>query len=103
VIEDANTSHWHIDSDEALAGSNCEKLRTVFDQCGICRIGSDPDRSVVDARLPDHGFDGQRIAYDAKFFSEPRLLRRSRIVFHFLRTTDSVFLLKALLLRVTGP
>ncbi|MEO1680959.1 MAG: GMC family oxidoreductase N-terminal domain-containing protein [Pseudomonadota bacterium] len=40
---------------------------TVFHQCGTCRMGTDPDTSVVDPRLRVHGIDGLRVA-DASIF-----------------------------------
>ncbi|MGB7242687.1 MAG: GMC oxidoreductase, partial [Sulfitobacter sp.] len=40
---------------------------TVFHQCSTCRMGSDPNTSVVDPALRVHGVDGLRIA-DASIF-----------------------------------
>ncbi len=40
---------------------------SVFHQCGTCAMGSDPVRSVVDARLRVHGVSGLRVA-DASIF-----------------------------------
>lgn len=54
-------------SDEEMLAYIRECAWTVFHPCGTCRMGDDPARSVVDARLRVHGVPGLRVA-DASVF-----------------------------------
>lgn len=54
-------------SDEDIAAYLRKTSWSVFHQCATCRMGSDPETSVVDARLKVHGIDGLRVA-DASIF-----------------------------------
>ena len=40
---------------------------TVYHQCGTCRMGTDPNQSVVDEQLRVHGVHGLRVV-DASIF-----------------------------------
>lgn len=54
-------------SDEALIDDIRQRASTVFHPVGTCRMGSDPARSVVDARLRVHGLTALRVI-DASIF-----------------------------------
>lgn len=54
-------------SDADLATYARDNAWTVFHPCGTCRMGNDPARAVVDARLRVHGLKGLRVA-DASVF-----------------------------------
>ena len=56
-----------IQSDEQLRDFIRDNAWTVFHQCGTCRMGNTPDKSVVDASLKVHGIEGLRVA-DASIF-----------------------------------
>jgi len=56
-----------VQTDEQLESYISENAWTVFHPCGTCRMGNDPRRNVVDARLRVHGISGLRIA-DASIF-----------------------------------
>ena len=59
------------ESDEAIATYIKEKSWTVFHQCSTCRMGRDPETSVVDPQLKVHGLDGLRVADASVFPSIP--------------------------------
>jgi len=40
---------------------------TVYHQCGTCRMGTDPKRSVVDEQLRVHGVQGLRVVMHLYF------------------------------------
>lgn len=54
-------------SDPDLAADIRRRAYSVFHPCGTCRMGPEPDRSVVDPRLRVHGIAGLRVA-DASIF-----------------------------------
>lgn len=56
-----------ITSDDAILTYHRKNAWTVFHPCSTCRMGADPNRSVVDGRLRVHGVDGLRVA-DASIF-----------------------------------
>lgn len=56
-----------VHSDDDFTAYARDNAWTVFHPCGTCRMGDDPGRSVVDARLRVHGIDGLRVA-DASIF-----------------------------------
>lgn len=58
-------------TDEQLNQFIADNAWTVFHPCGTCRMGQDPNRSVVDARLKVHGMEGLRIADASVFPSIP--------------------------------
>lgn len=54
-------------TDEAILADCRARAITVFHPVGTCRMGPDPGRDVVDARLTVHGLEGLRVA-DASIF-----------------------------------
>jgi choline dehydrogenase len=54
-------------SDEALIDDFRRRSGTVYHPVSTCRMGPDPDTSVVDPRLRVHGVQGLRII-DASVF-----------------------------------
>ncbi|MEM9443659.1 MAG: GMC family oxidoreductase N-terminal domain-containing protein, partial [Pseudomonadota bacterium] len=56
-----------ITSNEDLATFVRDHAWSVFHACGTCRMGSDPNKSVVDPKLKVHGVEGLRVA-DASVF-----------------------------------
>ncbi len=56
-----------VTDDEGMIADLRARCGTVYHPCGTCRMGSDPRRSAVDARLRVHGLDGLRVA-DASVF-----------------------------------
>jgi choline dehydrogenase len=54
-------------SDDELNAFIAENAWTVFHQCGTCRMGENPQESVVDSRLSVHGVANLRVA-DASIF-----------------------------------
>ena len=56
-----------VQTDEQLQAFISDNAWTVFHQCGTCRMGNTPEKSVVDAKLKVHGVDGLRVA-DASIF-----------------------------------
>lgn len=58
-----------LKSDEDLDAFVRNKSWTVFHQCGTCRMGTDPNISVVDERLRVHGIERLRVA-DASIFPD---------------------------------
>ncbi len=56
-----------IDSDEALLADFRARADTVYHPTSTCMMGSNPETSVVDARLRVHGIDGLRVI-DASVF-----------------------------------
>ncbi len=67
VIEEELMPGGEKVSDEQLMEFIRDNAWTVFHQCGTCRMGDDPQASVVDARLKVHGVNGLRVA-DASVF-----------------------------------
>lgn len=57
----------HIQSEDALVADIRSRSGSVFHASCTCRMGPDPTRDVVDARLRVHGLDGLRIV-DASVF-----------------------------------
>lgn len=55
------------DDDEAILANAKADSWTVFHQSGTCRMGTDPETSVIDPRLRVHGVKGLRVA-DASVF-----------------------------------
>ena len=58
-----------IQSDDELIADFRQRSGTVYHPVSTCRMGPDPARSVVDARLKVHGLDGLRII-DASIFPD---------------------------------
>jgi len=58
-----------VQSDEELILDFRKRSGTVYHPVSTCRMGPDPARSVVDARLRVHGLDGLRVI-DASIFPE---------------------------------
>ncbi|MGE7990662.1 GMC family oxidoreductase [Pseudomonas sp. NPDC089554] len=56
-----------VDDDESMLRYFRENCGSIYHLCGSCAMGSDPDTSVVDARLAVHGLAGLRIV-DASVF-----------------------------------
>jgi choline dehydrogenase len=56
-----------VTSDEALIHDFRQRSGTVYHPCGTCRMGPDPETSVVDARLRVHGVNNLRVC-DASIF-----------------------------------
>jgi choline dehydrogenase len=54
-------------SDAELIADFRARAATVYHPVGTCRMGSDPERSVVDPELRVHGIDGLRVV-DASVF-----------------------------------
>ena len=67
VVEDEIYPGRQVVSDEKLTDFIKDNAWTVFHPCGTCRMGSNPQTSVVDNRLRVHGMTGLRIA-DASVF-----------------------------------
>ena len=67
VVKDEIYPGRKVVSDESLTDFIKENAWTVFHPCGTCRMGSNPQTSVVDNRLRVHGMTGLRIA-DASVF-----------------------------------
>jgi choline dehydrogenase len=67
LIEEEMYPGPQVTDDAQMAEFIRQKCWTVFHQCGTCRMGSDPDAAVVDARLRVHGVDGLRVV-DASVF-----------------------------------
>ncbi len=58
-----------IQSDDELIADFRRRCGTVYHPVSTCRMGPDPARSVVDARLKVHGLDGLRVI-DASIFPD---------------------------------
>ena len=56
-----------VQSDDDLIADFRKRSGTVYHPCSTCRMGPDPEHSVVDSRLRVHGVDGLRVA-DASIF-----------------------------------
>lgn len=67
VIEEELLPGSDTSSEDDIAAYARDNAWTVFHPCGTCRMGADPSRAVVDARLKLHGLAGLRIA-DASVF-----------------------------------
>ena len=67
VTEREVTPGAGCDSDDAILANARADCWTVFHQCGTCRMGREPARSVVGPRLQVHGVSGLRVA-DASVF-----------------------------------
>ncbi|MEM8728921.1 MAG: GMC family oxidoreductase N-terminal domain-containing protein [Pseudomonadota bacterium] len=67
VIEAELTPGPEVDTDEEVIADCRARATTVFHPVGTCRMGPDPTRDVVDARLRVHGVSGLRVA-DASVF-----------------------------------
>jgi choline dehydrogenase len=67
VIETELTPGANVKSDTEIAEYIRQKSWSVFHPCSTCRMGSDPNMSVVDPRLRVYGVDGLRVV-DASIF-----------------------------------
>ncbi|XDA98948.1 GMC family oxidoreductase N-terminal domain-containing protein [Sulfitobacter sp. LCG007] len=67
IIEAETTPGPDVRSDEALLADCKARATTIFHPVSTCRMGPDPDRDVVDARLRVHRLEGLRVA-DASIF-----------------------------------
>lgn len=67
VIEDEIAPGRAVQSDEALVDDIRQRASTVFHPVGTCRMGADPQDTVVDARLRVHGVEALRVI-DASIF-----------------------------------
>ena len=67
VIESEVYPGSEVVTDQQLETFISENAWTVFHQCGTCRMGDDPNASVVDANLKVHGVRRLRVA-DASVF-----------------------------------
>lgn len=71
VIERELLPGPEVVNDEAIAAYTRKTSWTVFHQCSTCRMGSDPETSVVDPRLRVRGTQGLRVADASVFPSIP--------------------------------
>jgi len=67
IIEAEITPGAQAQGDEAMRAHICDNAWSVFHASCTCRIGSDPETSVVDPRLRVHGVAGLRVV-DASVF-----------------------------------
>lgn len=67
IIEEELAPGPAVTGDEALIEDYRRRSGTVYHPCGTCRMGPDPQKSVVDSRLRVHGIRALRIA-DASIF-----------------------------------
>ena len=67
VIESEILPGPQVQSDAEMIADIRARAGTVFHPVSTCRMGPDPERDVVDARLRVHGIDGLRVA-DASIF-----------------------------------
>jgi len=67
IIETELTPGSHVKSDTEIAKYISQKSWSVFHPCSTCRMGSNPNMSVVDPRLRVYGVDGLRVV-DASIF-----------------------------------
>lgn len=71
LIEEELKPGAHVQSDDEMIDDFRQRSGTVYHPSGTCRMGADPDHSVVDCRLRVHRLDGLRVV-DASIF--PRLV-----------------------------
>ena len=67
IIESELSPGTEVKTDEDFDEFVRANSWTVYHQCGTCRMGTDPKKSVVDERLKVHGIIGLRVV-DASIF-----------------------------------